>query len=146
MFSFSFISTIKENNFTATLLKRNGELFDFAALPIHQYGAAVESETFGSFSELLDHFYEAKEKQERVRQRGADLIRTATNARDRGRRKLAIQEKDYAATQERGRPAAEGRPDHCQPLPDGAGTEQTGLRKITTMSSRRRSQFPWIRY
>ena len=70
---FSFISTIKENNFTATLLKRNGELFDFAALPIHQYGAAVESETFGSFSELLDHFYEAKEKQERVRQRGADL-------------------------------------------------------------------------
>ena len=98
---FSFISTIKENNFTATLLKRNGELFDFAALPIHQYGAAVESETFGSFSELLDHFYEAKEKQERVRQRGADLIRTATNARDRGRRKLAIQEKDYAATQER---------------------------------------------
>ncbi len=36
-----------------------------------------------------------------MRQRGADLIRTATTARDRVRRKLALQEKDYAATQER---------------------------------------------
>lgn len=38
-------------------------------------------ETFESFSALLDSFYEAKERQERVRQRGADLIRTATTAR-----------------------------------------------------------------
>ena len=68
---------------------------------MHQYGLAAETETFESFSALLDSFYEAKERQERVRQRGADLIRTATTARDRVRRKLALQEKDYAATQER---------------------------------------------
>ena len=36
-----------------------------------------------------------------MRQRGADLLRTATTARDRIRRKLAMQEKDYAATQNR---------------------------------------------
>ncbi|MEI3330435.1 MAG: NFACT family protein [Oscillospiraceae bacterium] len=80
----------------------------------------MESETFGSFSELLDHFYEAKEKQERVRQRGAARTCSGTNARDRGRRKLAIQEKDYAATQERDALRLK-EPDHCQPLPDGAG-------------------------
>ena len=49
----------------------------------------------------MDDFYALREQQERVRQRGADLLRTATTARDRLRRKLAQQEKDYAATQDR---------------------------------------------
>ena len=74
---------------------------EFSCLPITQYGSAVTTETYGSFSELLDVFYEAKERQERTRQRGADLIRTASTSRDRLRRKLAMQEKDYAATQDR---------------------------------------------
>ena len=98
---FAFANCVKENNFTPIVLKREGVPFEFSALPVHQYGLAAETETFESFSALLDSFYEAKERQERVRQRGADLIRTATTARDRVRRKLALQEKDYAATQER---------------------------------------------
>ena len=98
---FQFASDVSANNFTPFLLKRDGTPFEFSALPVRQYGLAAETEVFESFSVLLDNFYEAKEKQERVRQRGADLIRTATTARDRVRRKLALQEKDYAATQER---------------------------------------------
>ena len=98
---FAFANYVKENRFTPIVLKREGVPFEFSALPVHQYGLAAETETFESFSALLDSFYEAKERQERVRQRGADLIRTATTARDRVRRKLALQEKDYAATQER---------------------------------------------
>ena len=74
-----------------------------------------------SFSRMLDEFYEAREQQERVRQRGADLIRTATTARDRLRRKLALQEKDYAADPEPGSAADLRGPDHRQSLPDGAG-------------------------
>lgn len=54
-----------------------------------------------SFSSLLDQFYETREQQERVRQKGQDLLRTATNTRDRLRRKLALQEKEYAQTLER---------------------------------------------
>ncbi len=54
-----------------------------------------------AFPTLMDDFYALREQQERVRQRGADLMRTATTARDRLRRKLALQEKDYAATQNR---------------------------------------------
>ena len=98
---FQFAGNVNANNFTPILLKRDGVPFKFSALQVHQYGLAAETEVFESFSALLDSFYEAKEKQERVRQRGADLIRTATTARDRVRRKLALQEKDYAATQER---------------------------------------------
>lgn len=98
---FQFAGDVNANNFTPILLKRDGVPFEFSALQVHQYGLAAETEVFESFSAMLDSFYEAKEKQERVRQRGADLIRTATTARDRVRRKLALQEKDYAATQER---------------------------------------------
>ena len=96
-----FISAIKENNFTPICLRQQGKPVDFSYLPITQYGTAVDTERYGSFCQLLDDFYEARERMERTRQRGADLIRSATTARDRLRRKLALQEKDYAATQNR---------------------------------------------
>ncbi|MCQ2448245.1 MAG: NFACT family protein [Oscillibacter sp.] len=100
--NFNEVSTaVKECRFVPILLNKNGKPFEFSCLPILQYGFAVQEERLDSFSHLLDQFYEAREKQERVRQKGADLIRTATTARDRVKRKLAMQEKDYAATQNR---------------------------------------------
>ena len=95
------IARIREGQFTPVCLRQDGRAADFTYLPIGQYGAAMECVPCDSFSRMLDEFYEAREQQERVRQRGADLIRTATTARDRLRRKLALQEKDYAATQNR---------------------------------------------
>ena len=97
----AFLTAVRESRFTPVCLKREGRPAEFACLPIAQYGAAMEMEVCGSFSQLLDLFYEARERQERTRQRGADLIRTASTARDRLRRKLSQQEKDYAATQDR---------------------------------------------
>ena len=96
-----FIDTIRENRFTPICLRQDGKPVDFSYLSITQYGGAVETERYGSFCELLDDFYEARERMERTRQRGADLIRSASTTRDRLRRKLALQEKDYAATQNR---------------------------------------------
>ena len=93
--------TVKENRFTPICLKKEGRPADFTYRPIAQYGSAMECAVCGSFSELMDDFYAVREQQERVRQRGADLLRTAHTARDRLRRKLAQQEKDYAATQDR---------------------------------------------
>ncbi len=95
------IGTIREGRFTPILLKREGQPFEFSWYPILQYGPAAEAERYPTFSQLLDAFYDARERQERSRQRGADLLRTAATARDRLRRKLAVQEKDYAATQDR---------------------------------------------
>ena len=92
---------VETGDFRPVCLKKDGKFSDFAYMPIGQYGDAVEQETYPDFSTLMDGFYESRERQERIRQRGADLIRTATTARDRMRRKLAQQEKDYAATQDR---------------------------------------------
>jgi predicted ribosome quality control (RQC) complex YloA/Tae2 family protein len=97
----SFSKSVTENNFTPVALKKEGKPVEFSCVSIKQYGGIMETEQYESFSVLLDSFYEIKERQERARQRGADLLRTATTARDRLRRKLAMQEKDYAATQDR---------------------------------------------
>ncbi len=94
-------SMIRESRFTPVCLKRDGRPEEFSCFPIVQYGGAMEMEVSSSFSKLLDEFYEAREQRERVRQRGADLIRTASTARDRLRRKLAMQERDYIQTQSR---------------------------------------------
>ena len=95
------IRDIQENHFTPICLKKDGKMADFTYCPIAQYGPAMETVRYDTFSTLMDDFYALREQQERVRQRGADLLRTATTARDRIRRKLAMQEKDYAATQNR---------------------------------------------
>lgn len=94
-------SCVKENNFAPYLLVKDGKPFDFSFLPILQYGPDVASEEAESFSQLLDRFYFEKEQQERIRQKGQDLLRAAQNARDRVRRKLEKQRLDYAATQDR---------------------------------------------
>lgn len=93
--------SVSENTFTPTLIKRNGSLADFTYGPVTQYGTYAETEVYDSFSHLLDDFYEKREQAERVKQKGRDLLRTATTARDRVRRKLAAQEKELAACLDR---------------------------------------------
>ena len=92
---------VNGNTFTPTLIKRNGSLADFTYGPVTQYGTYAETEIYDSFSHLLDDFYEKREQAERVKQKGRDLLKTATTARDRVRRKLAAQEKELAACQDR---------------------------------------------
>nr|WP_325230230.1 NFACT RNA binding domain-containing protein [uncultured Oscillibacter sp.] len=103
-----FSSRVRENRFTPVCLMREGKPLDFACVPVGQYGGAAECVAYASFSALLDAFYAAREKQERARQRGADFLRAATTARDRLRRKLALQEKEYAATQDRDKLRVQG--------------------------------------
>ena len=98
---FHWQASVKESHFIPFLLKRDHRPFDFSYIPILQYGAAAEGEGFDTFSQLLDTFYETRERQERIRQKGHDLLKAATTARDRVARKLAAQEKELAETQNR---------------------------------------------
>ena len=93
--------SVKEERFTPVEMERDGKPSDFTYLPIAQYGSYVTCRTQDSFSRLLDDFYVEREQAERLRQRGQDLLKTATNARDRVRRKLALQRQEYEKTQDR---------------------------------------------
>ena len=97
------LARVREHRLSPTLLSRDGAPWDFTFFPVAQYGALVECATFPSFSELLDRFYEQREHLERVKQRGQDLIRSVTTARDRTARKIAHQEQELEATRDRER-------------------------------------------
>ena len=94
---------VKEGRFTPTLLLRDGKAADFSFLPILQYGPATQLQEYPSFGALLDDFYENRERQERTKQRGEDLLRAVKNARDRTARKLENQRRELLATQDRER-------------------------------------------
>ncbi len=100
---FSWQAQVKAGDFQPCMLSREGKPADFSYLPIRQYGGSMEAQVWNAFSPMLDAFYEKREQLERVRQRGQDLHRAAANARDRARRKLALQEKEYERTQDRDR-------------------------------------------
>ena len=93
--------SVKENHFTPVMLKRGGAPMDFTYMAVGQYGGASESETYESFSALLDDFYAKREQVERVKQRGQELLKTASNAAARLRRKLAMQEKELSESRNR---------------------------------------------
>ena len=94
---------VEENRFTAYLLVREGKPVDFTFLPVLQYGPETESIPRESFSALLDDFFSDRESAERVRQRGQDLVKSVTSARDRTARKLGNQARELEATKNRER-------------------------------------------
>ncbi len=92
---------VRENQFVPVLLERNGKPIDFSYEALEQYEQYAQGKICDSFSAMLDRFYAEREQAERVRQKGQDLLKTATNAVNRVRRRLAMQEKEYAQTQNR---------------------------------------------
>ena len=94
---------VTSGRYVPTMISLEGRPKDFTFLPVGQYEGAAQVEDWPAFSPLLDAFFEQRERQDRIKQRGQDLIKSVTNARDRTARKLANQEKELAATKNRDR-------------------------------------------
>ena len=72
----------------------------FAFCPIRQYGSF---ETAESFSSLLDMYYTVRDRKDAMRQKSQGMRKTVSNLCQRLNRKIAIQEKELAATYDRER-------------------------------------------
>ena len=72
----------------------------FAFCPIHQYGSCQEAASFGA---LLDMYYTLRDRKDAMRQKSQAVRKTVQNLCTRLTRKLAIQEKELAATFDRER-------------------------------------------
>ena len=94
-------NAVKEDNYMPVILYRDGKPVDFTYRPIAQYGAETQVETRESFSQMLDEFYDARERQELSARRGRELTHAVTDARDPMARKAENLKHDYAATQKR---------------------------------------------
>ncbi len=98
-----FTQMITENRMKPCLLvhAEDQSVFDFTVMPIQQYGDLIRTQSRNSFSELLSEFYEKKSSVERIRRHAQNMTHTVTNARDRLRRKLAAQQKEWSQSQDR---------------------------------------------
>ena len=94
-------NAVKEDSYMPVILYRDGKPVDFTYRSIAQYGAETQVETRESFSQMLDEFYDARERQELSARRGRELTHAVTVARDRMARKAENLKHDYAATQKR---------------------------------------------
>lgn len=81
--------------------REDGKPMDFSFIPIEQYGEFVKVEKCGSFSELLDLFYETRDTRERMRVKSQSLIKMLNNTRERISRKLGKQQLELAQCENR---------------------------------------------
>lgn len=73
-----------------------GKPRDFCFVDIGQYGVLMKKTRFNSANALLDGFYSAADKTERIRQRAHDLLKTLNTAYERVSRKVGLQKKELA--------------------------------------------------
>ena len=91
-------SRLEAGPYEPVILLEGGRPKDFSYRPIAQYGGFLTEEAMPSFSALLDRFYAARDRAERVRQKSQAIHKAVVNLRDRTARKLAIQHKELEAT------------------------------------------------
>lgn len=97
-FNFNAIyENVKKGIFSPCLVRdKNGKVLDFSFCEIRQYGMSAFCENFDSISALLDVFYEQKDRQERIKHKGQDILRLLTNAQTRINKKTALQREDLS--------------------------------------------------
>lgn len=76
------------------VVANDGTLKDFSFMPICQYG--TQSLKADSFGKLIDVFYEKKSRDERIRQKAADVLRIVSNAKQRAERKIEARKAELA--------------------------------------------------
>lgn len=94
---------VLEGGVKPTMLIRDGKPADFSFMPILQYGPGTELKEYERFSDLLDDFYLTREDAQRMGQKGQDLLKTVTRARDRTARRVGQQEVELEGTKGRER-------------------------------------------
>lgn len=83
------------------LTDETGKKKDFSFVEIKQYGTLYKAEKFDSPSRLLDEFYGAAARQDRIHQKSRELLKTVNTAYERVSRKLELQKKELAECGER---------------------------------------------
>ena len=92
----AIMSRIKEGNYQPTMVFDGGQAVEYAFCPLTQYAPPVETRSYDSASGMLDAYFETRDKESRIRQRAADVLRLLTNAESRIKKKLDIQRNELA--------------------------------------------------
>jgi predicted ribosome quality control (RQC) complex YloA/Tae2 family protein len=97
------VTDIRHEHFYPAVITKNGAPVEFASLALTCYTDFPEyGETrYESISRLLEDYYAAKNALTRIRQKSVDLRKIVSNALERCRKKLDLQEKQLKDTEKR---------------------------------------------
>ena len=90
------MSRVREGNYAPTMVYDGQNAVEYAFCPLTQYAPPVETRPYDSASGMLDAYFETRDKESRIRQRAADVLRLLTNAESRIKKKLDIQHSELA--------------------------------------------------
>ncbi len=96
------VDRVFTGNFTPVLVKnKDGSAMEYSSVPITLYGGDVICEEKESFGQLIDEYFGSREKAERIKQRGNDILKLLTNIETRLKKKIALQTEDLAKCAEK---------------------------------------------
>ncbi len=90
-----------KNSIPTMVLKDENTPFDVAFMPITQYGDALITRTYDSYSKLLDSFYYQRDMAVRMKQRSQDLHKLVSNLIERFSKKINIQKQELKKCEDR---------------------------------------------
>ena len=92
---FALTNAIRTENFSPALVCKEEKFVEYSFIPLTQY-TDLTLRPFESAGQMLDAFFDARDREIRVRQRASDILRLLTNAETRIRKKLDIQSSELA--------------------------------------------------
>lgn len=89
-----FVNTIKEHTYSPCVIFDTSLPIEYSFIPLTHYTANLKHVNYTSPSDALDAFYDIREKEQRIKQRSADIYKMLTNAEARIARKLEHQKSE----------------------------------------------------
>ncbi len=87
----SVINSIKNNVYTPSVIYENNIPVEYSFVELTHYGSPLVLKSFESISDMLDIFFEQRDKEARIKQRAADLFKILSHAESRITKKLEAQ-------------------------------------------------------
>ncbi|MEE0968112.1 MAG: NFACT RNA binding domain-containing protein, partial [Clostridia bacterium] len=83
-------------SYPTMIIDEGGKPIEYSFTPLTHYGEKMQKKEFDTLGELLDEFYDGRDREMRVRQRAADILHLLTNAESRLLKKIDAQENELA--------------------------------------------------
>lgn len=84
------------NDGSPYIIYKDSEAIDYTYIPIYQYGSSVECKQSESFGELLDNFYEKRQRLDEIRRRTQSIAKLISTLIERTSRRLEKQRGDLS--------------------------------------------------
>ena len=91
------VTDAKNGGFRPCIIYEGKKPVEFSAFEIKQYGAGFDVVFFDDISSCIDAFYHQREENERIKQRGADIMRIISTSESRIKKKISNQKTDLLA-------------------------------------------------